>query len=200
MNTGQMMLATGAMILLGTTVLTVNKNNLNQGTILRQTELGIYAISLATSYIQKAKSMDFDELTVAGLTVSAPMPTPTASWLTAVSKLGPDSIHLHSIVGLPFESIERRNKDYTYDDFDDYNFFKSDTTIIDVGKFHIEALVYYVNMSPPYSKTTTSPTWLKQMDIKVNNTISRNVFQDPKSTIDQGTDTIRMSYIKSFYY
>jgi hypothetical protein len=185
MNTGQMMLATGAMVLLGTTVLTVNRNNLNNGTILRQTELGIYAVSLATSYLQRAASLDFDECTVGGLVyINIPMPQPPsipAGTLTTPANLKCDA-------------GESQAYDHTFDDFDDYNTFTKDTTVADVDKFHVSAVVYYVGQSPPYNKVTANATWLKQMDIKVNNTVDRKVF-----TNQTGTDTIRMSYIMGFY-
>jgi len=57
----------------------------------------------------------------------------------------------------------------------DYNNFSTDSTITGVDRFHIGAVVYYVNQDPPYAKSAT-PTWLKQMDITVNNTISRSAF------------------------
>jgi hypothetical protein len=93
MNTGQMMLTAGALILLGVTVLSVNRNNLQNGTILRQTELGIYAVSLATSYVQHATSLAFDELTV----VRPVLPTnpAPAAYLTAANLLKLEYTHLH---------------------------------------------------------------------------------------------------------
>jgi hypothetical protein len=185
MGTGQMFLTIMAVVLLGTTIVSVNQNNLNQGTILRQTELGIYAVSLATSYLQKAAAMDFDEKTVSGLVyITVPMPQPPSipsTVLTAPGSLGPDA-------------GETTNKDDTFDDFDDYRGYSYDTTITSVDRFHVISDVYYVNQSPPYSKTTANITWLKQMDIKINNTIDRRVF-----TNTSGTDTIKMSYIMSFY-
>jgi hypothetical protein len=190
MNTGQMMLATGAMVLLGTTVFTVNRNNLQHGTILRQTELGIYAVSLGTSIIQRASGMSFDEKTIGNNSVPT-TPSPIAGLLS--TSLGRDS-GAANIVG----PTEWAGKDTSFDDFDDYNNFNRDTSITGVDNFHISAIVYYVNQSPPYSMSTT-PTWLKQMDIAVNNTINRKVFQDTSSTNKEGIDTIKMSYIFSFY-
>jgi hypothetical protein len=189
MNSGQTLLTILAMTLFSLTVLTVHKNSLNNGTILRQTELGIYAVSLATSYIQKAKSMDFDEKTLSGLAITLPMTTPTASLLTATSSLGVDSTST---------PIEVRNKDDTYDDFDDYKGFVKDTLISGADRFHVTADVYYVSMGSPYARVA-GPTWLKQIDVNVNTSISRNVYEN-KQTSTVGTDTIKMHYIKSFYY
>ena len=64
MNTGQMLLTAAAVVLLGTTVLTVNNSFNSQGTILERTEIGVYATSLATSMIDEASSQAFDQFTV----------------------------------------------------------------------------------------------------------------------------------------
>jgi hypothetical protein len=195
MNSGQMMLAAGAMILMGTTVLTVNRNSLNNGTILRQTELGIYGVSLATSFIQHATSMAFDELVVIRpvLPVS---PTP-ATYLTTSANLGREYTHLHTAVANQ-DPKEILNRPSSFDDIDDYKNFVVDTAIASVDIFHVTADVYYVSATPPYALTTT-PTWLKRIDFKVNNTISRKAFENTSVTNRQGTDTIRMSYIRSYY-
>jgi hypothetical protein len=193
MNTGQTMLTTMAMVLLGTTVFSVNRNNLQHGSILRQTELGIYAVSLATSIVQRASGMSFDELTVGNSSVPTTI-DPTTGVLTISTKLGRD-IGGDNKVG-PTEIIR---KDTSFDDFDDYNNFDKDTTIVGVDIFHISAIVYYVSQTPPYSRTT-APTWLKQMDIATNNSISRKVFEDTSKSLSKaGVDTIKMSHIFSYY-
>jgi hypothetical protein len=189
MNSGQTLLTILAMTLFSLTVLTVHKNSMNNGTILRQTELGIYAVSLATSYIQKAKSMDFDEKTIIGLAITLPMTTPTASLLTATSSLGIDAASTPT---------EVQNKDDTYDDFDDYKGFNKDTLVSGADRFHVTADVYYVRMGSPYDRVA-GPTWLKQIDVNVNTSISRNVFEN-KQTSTTGTDTVRMHYILGCYH
>jgi hypothetical protein len=187
MNTGQMMLVVCALILLGTTVLTVNRNSLNNGTILRQTELGIYSVSLATSYIQRATELDWDQKTIGGLVfINVPMPQPPnipSADATAPGSLGRDG------------TSELQGQDNTYNDFDDYNGFVEDTSITQVCDFHVEASVYYVNQTPPYTMNTTNATWMKEMEIRVNSSINRKVFSGESA----GTDTIRMRYISAFY-
>jgi hypothetical protein len=185
MGTGQMMLSMLAVVLLGTTILSVNRNSLNQGTILRQTELGIYAVSLATSYIQKASSLDFDEKTVGGLIyITVPMPQPPSIPTNCLKP--PDS--------LGTDAGENKTEDDTFDDFDDYKGYSRDTLITGVDQFRVSTDVYYVNNRPPYTKVTANRTWLKQMDIKVSNSIDRKTY-----TGQTGTDTIRLSYIMGFY-
>jgi len=192
MNTGQTLLTIVALVLLGTTVLTVNQNSLNNGTILRQTELGIYAVSLATSYIQRASGLDFDSKTVGGLVyITVPMPQPP--YIPATTLTAPGS--------LKCDAGEVQNNDNTFDDFDDYNTFVKDTIITSVDKFHVSAEVYYVNQTPPYKKITLNSTWLKQMNIYVNNSVDRKVFENKNVITDTqtATDTIKMSYIMGFY-
>jgi hypothetical protein len=175
MNTGQMLLTTGAMILLGLTVLTVNRNNLQSGTILRQTELGVYAISLATSYIEKASGLSFDEQTVTG-------PIVLDSELSGT--LGRDG------------STELANRDDTWNDFDDFNGMNKLDTVEKVDLFRIQATVYYVTDLAPNTPTTTK-TRFKRIDLKVNGSVSRNVFESQGST--SGVDTIKLAYIFSYF-
>jgi hypothetical protein len=192
MNTGQMMLTICALILFGTTVFTVNRNNLNNGTILRQTELGIYAVSLATSFIQRASEMDFDENTVGGLLyITTPMlrePSIPATWLTATGNLG---IETNASTRNKTGPQEWAGKDTSFDDFDDYNNFQRDTLIADVDSFHVAASVSYVNQDGSAAATIT---WQKQMDISVSSTVNRKVF-----TGQEGIDIIKLSYILAFY-
>jgi hypothetical protein len=191
MNTGQMILTTGALVLLGTTVYTVNQNSLQQGTVLRQTKLGIYAVSLATSYIQRASGMDYDEKTV----VRPPLGTLPAPATIFSANLGIETGG-QNIYGPP----EWVGKDTSFDDFDDYNNFAIDTAITNVDRFHVVAYVYYVNTNPPLYSFSTVPTWLKRMDIRVFSSIDRKVYERSVGDADtSGIDRINLSYIFSFY-
>jgi len=213
MNTGQMMLSIGALILLGATVLTTTNNSLQTGTIMRQSQVGIYCVSLATSYVQKAMSLDFDEGTVtrpsslltslnpatAYFTSTSDFATNT-KFLTAAASLGPDTVTSHNIYG----PKEYAGKDSSFDDFDDYNGFSIDTAIASVDRFHVSAIVYYVTqptITVPTPTKTTTPTWLKRLDLKVNSTIDPSVAQGTilVNGVQLHQDTIRFSYIKSFY-
>jgi hypothetical protein len=198
MGTGQMLLSICALVLLGATVLSVNNNTLNQGTILRQSQSGIYAVSLANSYIQKALSMDFDEKTV--VRPNALLPSTPPSWYcTRYDSLGPETPATHQN---KYGTTEYAQKDSSFDDFDDYNGFSIDTSITNVDKFHVTASVYYVTqptVPQPTPVYTTTQTWLKRMDLSVNSSISRTVATGLVQGKDMGTDTIKISYIKSFY-
>ena len=199
MGTGQTLLSVFALVLLGVTILTVNRNTLGQGTILRQTQSGIYAVSLANSYIQKALSLDFDEKTVTRPSALATN-TPPSMYCTRYDSLGPEtpSTQQNKWGG----ATEYINVDSSFDDFDDYNGFSIDTSITNVDKFRVSASVYYVTQPTVLQPTptyTTTQTWLKRIDVRVNSSINRTVATGLVQGKDMGTDTIKISYIKSFY-
>jgi hypothetical protein len=183
MNTGQMMLTALALILLGVTILTVNKNTIQHGTILRQTDVGVYAISLGTSYVEKATALNFDQYTVSSF-----ISNNKTDSLTAISKLGPDLTH-----NGPY-GCEKANADSTYDDFDDYNGYAKYDTVKGADVFTTSINVYYVDTTGTASSTKT---FYKKMDVKTWGTVNRNVFEGSNIV---GTDTIRFYYIFSYLY
>lgn len=194
MTTGEMILATGALVLLGTTVLTVNKNNTNQGTILRQTEIGIYAVLLATSYVEKASALNFDEYTVGNFITNH-----VTDSLTAPSKLGPDLTHTTGPYG-----TEKANVDSTYDDFDDYNGFNYVTIVQGADAFTTNIAVHYCDTAGAiYSNSGTTKTFYKRMDVQTWGTVTRGSFEGIESngtSTRSGVDTIKLSYIFSYIY
>jgi hypothetical protein len=184
MNTGQMMLTAFALMLLGATIFTVNKNNVQQGTILRQTEVGIYAVSLATSYIEKATNLNFDEYTVSNMISNG-----STANLTAPSALGIEPAH----VG-PY-GAETANVDSTFDDFDDYNGFVKLDIVPGADVFKDTVGVHYCDTTGVIQLSTK--TFYKRMDIKTWGTVTRGAFEGASSN---GTDTIKLSYIFSYIY
>ncbi len=63
MNTGQMMITLGAMMLLGTIILKVNAGFLNTNNVLLDSKFGVLAVSIATSVIEEATGKAFDAKT-----------------------------------------------------------------------------------------------------------------------------------------
>ena len=181
-----MMLTAFALILLGTTVLTVNKNNINQGTILRQTEVGIYAVSLATSYVEKASALNFDENTVGTFITNGVTTT-----LTSPSNLGPDLTHYG-----PYGN-EIANVDSTFDDFDDYKNFNKLDIVPGADAFTTNNDVNYCDTAGVIQPSTK--TFYKRMDVKTWGTVTRSSFEGTASN-GTGTDTIKLSYIFSYIY
>ena len=144
--------------------------------ILRQTELGVYAISLATSYVERASGMNFDENTITGPVVG----------LTELS----------SPLGL--DAGEVANHDETFDDFDDFNGFNKKDTVKSVDVFNIKASVYYVAITGSLSVPAGTNQWFKRMDLKVAGTAGRGGFET--AVYNAGVDTIKLSYIFSYFY
>jgi hypothetical protein len=155
MNTGQMMLTVGAMVLLGVTVLSVNRTSSTHGTILRQTEIGIYATSLATSVVEEASGQNFDEVTVNDAITSTTV-------LTASSSLGPETGETTT----PVSTIN-------FDDFDDYNGLVKIDTIRGSDIFTTRASVNYVDVGSPNGSTTTR-TFHKRLTVKVTGTATQD--------------------------
>jgi hypothetical protein len=178
MNTGQMLLTTMAIVLLGTTILTVNRSSLQHGTILQQTQIGVYGISLATSIVEEASGKAFDEKTV-----DAAVSTPSS--LTSASSLNPES-------GETTSPVSTKN----FDDFDDYNNLVMGVNVPGVDSFVVKAKVYYVNETAPEVKVT-SPTWLKRMDVLV---LPSGLADTSRLKMGLATgDTIKLSYIFSYF-
>ena len=175
MNTGQMLLASGALILLGTTVITVNRMYSQHGTILRKTEVGVYAVSLATSVIEEASGQNFDEATVNSVVTAA-------SSCTASTSFGPDASETGSSAATPTDN---------FDDFDDYHNLTWGVNVAGVDTFTVKAKVYYVNDTTP-DVTTTTKTFYKRIDVSV---YSRSMVD----TTYGRPDTIKMSYVFSYF-
>lgn len=147
MGTGQMMLASLSIALLGVTVLAVNNTSIQHGTILQQTEIGIYAISMATSIVEEAQGLSYDETTVDNAVTNT-------SSLT--STMGPESGETTTPVTTS-----------GFDDFDDFNNLNMTISVPGVDDFNIRARVYYVTSSAP-NVVSASKTWHKRMDVTVS--------------------------------
>ncbi len=133
MGTGQTLLTILALALLGSLFLTNNRNTLDQRESIESAEWEIVASSLATSVVEKATSLSFDQNTVSS-DITSPGP------LTAPSSLGPEGTE-----GTPAGS------DAKFNDIDDYNNFQKDvlgdTLALPTADFHIRARVQYVSIT-----------------------------------------------------
>jgi hypothetical protein len=158
MNTGQMLLTVGAMVLLGVTVLSVNRTSSTHGTILRQTEIGIYATSLATSVVEEASGQNFDEVTVADAITST-------SVLTAPGSLGPETGETTT----PASTLN-------FDDFDDYNNLVKIDTIRGSDIFTTRAIVEYVNATNP-NLAVASRSFNKRLTVSVTGTATQDTIR-----------------------
>lgn len=148
MNTMQMLLTIGAVILMGLTVITVNATFSQHGMVLERTEVGVYATSLATSIIQEATGRAFDEQTVDTVVAAT-------SDFTHPSNLGPESGETYP----------------AFDDFDDYNGMVRTVDVQGTDIFTVRATVRYVQDSSP-STVSTNRTYHKRIDIAVAGSLS----------------------------
>jgi len=148
MNTGQMIMTLGAMLLLAAIMLRVNTANLTNESIRDDAQYGVLATSIATSIIEEAQSKAFDENTD---TMNVTLNTQ----LTSV--LGP-------------ETGETEN---TFDDFDDYNGLTKRDSTMPSATFDISCQVVYVKPDNILG-STTDRTWNKKLIV----TITRPVAAD----------------------
>ncbi len=153
MNTGQMLFALGAMILLSTTVLRVNGNFLMNDTVLDETKYNFLATSIATSIIQEAKNKAFDNSTD-----GSPINDP--KFLTEPGALGP-------------ESGETRS---TYNDFDDFDGFTGADSSMPSAIFYYSCKVNYIEDNSP-DKPATTKTWNKILTVTITSPFMDDVIE-----------------------
>lgn len=150
MNTGQTMLAMGAMMLLSFLVLRFNSIHLTSAQSSYNSKFGIVATSLANSLIEEAKDKAFDEAALdTNLIITSP-----ANFSTT---LGKDGSEVYP----------------DFDDFDDYNnLFHIDSLSIKnpqtgaATNFEIRSIVDYVSDTNPDIKSG-SKTYHKKITVSV---------------------------------
>lgn len=145
MNTGQTLLAVGAMILLSVLILRVNGTFLTTGTAIMDTKFDILSTSIAISQLEEISRRRFDQYTVT---------SPATSLSQLSTTLGRES-------GEPAPP-----NDASYDDIDDYNNYYKDITDMPSAKFHVLCHVNYVQPSA-LNDSTTVPTWFKKVTVEV---------------------------------
>ncbi len=149
MNTGQMMLALGAMILLSTTVLRVNSSFLISDTVLDETKYNFLATSIATSIIQEAKNKAFDQSTDSTSITDV-------KFLSAT--MGPESGEVRS----------------TFNDFDDFNGYSGADSSMPSAVFYYSCTVDYVDENNP-DVASHNKTWNKILTVTVTSPYMKDV-------------------------
>jgi hypothetical protein len=153
-NTGQTLLSIGALVLLGSVIVSANRSSLQHGVILQQTEIGVYAVSLAIGRIEEATGKSFDEFTAPDDSGD----TDTATSLTQLtSTLGPESGEVYP----------------DFDDIDDFNNLTTTVYIAGVDTMRIHSTVAYVSPSNPDLLLTTR-TWHKKLTVYVTGSATRD--------------------------
>jgi len=157
MNTGQMMLTIGALILLSTLMLRVNTNDLQTDSVREEAQYGVLATSIITSIMEKAKSLAFDEKTDSNAVTST-------NQLTPASNLGPKNGETYD----------------TFDDFDDFNGYTKVDSTMPSAVFDIYCEVYYIEKSNLKDKYN-SRSWHKKITIQVSSPFMQDTIK--QSTI-----------------
>jgi hypothetical protein len=146
MNTGQMIMSLGAMLLLSTIMLRVNTANLTNESVRDEAQFGVLATSMATSLIEKAHSLAFDEKTDTNAIF--------------------DVTDLSSVLG-----PESGESEGTFDDFDDYNGFTKRDSSMPSAIFDISCSVVYVETNNILG-STTNRTWHKKLIVTITRPVN----------------------------
>jgi hypothetical protein len=142
----QMILALGAMILLTIVITNVNKNSLYTEDVMYNSNFGIAATSIASSFIEDASKKRYDNVFYSGDSI-----------VTAVSTFTADS-------DFGTDTGEDPNDVKTFNDFDDYDGYQGfESSIAD---FNFSCEVNYVNIANP-DQAITSKSWHKKITVKV---------------------------------
>ncbi len=176
MGTGQMLLSIGAIVLLGTILLTTNRGIEGSTGVLLDTGYGIDAVSLATSTIERAEGLAFDECTKGD----------TTGGLVSLSQLTP-----------PANLGQENGDSMDFDDYDDFNgltggpnSYLIQTDTLPTGSvYEIKTQVHYVyrTSSGDIEISTSNATWSKQLDVWVWN-------------VATPADTVHMTDVFSYWY
>ncbi len=173
MNTGQMLITIGAIFLLTTVILNVNRGLMTTTTTMYDSRYHIMGISLATSTIERATGLAFDnESDTTDIT--------SLAQLTLPGNLG-------------IENGESSDNPEAFNDFDDYNCYryvpKADTIRLEgtdsLLVYNTLCQVDYVEPDNP-EQVASNRTWHKRIVVKV--------FSNSMS------DTVSMSTVFSYWY
>ena len=143
MNTGQMLLTIGAMILLSTLILRVNNNFAGNTETVYDSKFVILGTSVGASVIEEAMGKAFDENTVNA-------PVSKLSDLTNPNKLRPEGSESYP----------------NFNDFDDYNEYTKIDSTMPSAVFKVQCSVSYVDPNSP-DVTSNSRTWTKRISVIV---------------------------------
>jgi MSHA pilin protein MshD len=142
MNTGQMMLTLGALMILALIVLRVNNGFLTTNSTLLDSKLGVLATSVATSVIEEATGKAFDHNSDS---------TSISDLTKLTSTMGPETGETYP----------------DFNDFDDYDGFHKVDNSMPSAEFHIDCVVNYISDTNLDGKSS-SRTWHKKLTVFVS--------------------------------
>ncbi|MGD0338971.1 MAG: hypothetical protein ABSB78_09300 [Bacteroidota bacterium] len=163
MGTGQMMLTVLAVFLLSTIILSMNRTYVDNTETIVRTKSNLVSISFATSQLQKAGRLAFDDFTkVANDTTVGPLVTDSSSFSAQ----------------LKWESGETGHGDTLFNDIDDYNGYLYTDSTQTGDKYNILTRVSYVSPSNPWGDTTAGKQWAKRVTVRVWPQVAGNLKPD----------------------
>jgi hypothetical protein len=176
MNTGQTMFSILALSFLSLVTLRYYGSIGQAGLTLSQSNAGLTATTIATSFIERAQNTAFDAVTAH---VPANYVLTNTSLLTPYTSFGTDT------------STEVAYDDF--DDFDDFNNLTIDYHTVTNEIYKVNFMVFYVDTANINTIKYTQ-TFLKRMDIKVWRT-----YPPSDSTQPSSFDTLRMSTLFGYF-
>jgi len=156
MNTGQMILTAGAMMLISLMILSITSTQLTTQDSMQNSKFGILAISLGSSILEMATQQSFDE-------------NSTEDALTATNQLT-----LAKDFGAGKEAGEYMDSIHTWDDYDDFHGYTNVDSTMPSTFFQIMCTVEYVDPKVG-GFVSANRTWHKMMTV----TITSPSMQDP---------------------
>jgi hypothetical protein len=173
MTTGQTILTLGAFMFLTTILLNFYQVVANTGDTIASGQDGILATTIASSYLEIAQGLAFDEITDTS-TVAIANPAALTSPFALHSEAGEDSLAV-------------------YDDFDDFNGAILDKQAMGTNRvYRTRFTVSYVN-ADNLLQTTTTRTFVKRLDLK-----TWRIFPPAASATD--LDTVRASLVLGYWH
>ncbi|MFZ5515111.1 MAG: hypothetical protein ACOY90_00635 [Candidatus Zhuqueibacterota bacterium] len=155
MNTGQMLLTLGALALLSLTILNMNKVfNLNEE-LLNETRFGLETVALATSIIEEASQLPFDEV----------------SWDSTKLRKDVSDFTLAEDLG-----ADEDETDYdSFDDFDDFNNYQITQSTLQ-NNYSISCEVAYIDYSD-LDTPLSNRTYYKKLTVRITNPFTAGTFE-----------------------
>jgi hypothetical protein len=172
MNTGQTILVLGSFLLLSTILLSFYSIVANSSDVVASGQDGILATTLATSYMEVAQGLAFDQVTdTSDIAIGNP------NMLTPSTRLGPDTSSENSIG--------------TFNDFDDFKGFSIEEVASGTNRrFRTTFDVNYVDPNN-VNAVSTNRTFIKRMDLKTWRTFP---------PVTGKVDTLRLSMCLGYFH
>jgi hypothetical protein len=180
----EMMFLIIAGTLLSILMLTENSGNMSTEETILTSKLGLNAISIANSFIEKvtSNSLYFDEYTrTHSVEPRSARPADSTALLDNLSSvLGPDAGE---------SAIQKFN------DVDDFNNYDDTVGVAGVGLFHVQCSVSYYD--PTADTASTNKTWFKIFTVSVTDTVPGSSVHHFQIQGDQAS--IHKTVILSYY-